>query len=33
MSAEQAVSFGLVDHVLEKRGQLPGDLKAPDKKS
>jgi ATP-dependent Clp protease protease subunit len=23
MSAEQAVAYGLVDHVLEKRGQLP----------
>jgi len=24
MSAEQAVAYGIVDHVLEKRGQLPG---------
>lgn len=29
MSAEQAVAYGLVDHVLEKRGQLPtGEKKA-----
>ncbi|HXQ64195.1 MAG TPA: ATP-dependent Clp endopeptidase proteolytic subunit ClpP [Steroidobacteraceae bacterium] len=33
MSAEQAVSYGIVDHVLEKRGQLPGDLKTGEPKS
>ena len=33
MSAEQAVSYGIVDHVLEKRGQLPPDVKAEATKS
>ena len=33
MSAQQAVSYGIVDHVLEKRGQLPTDLKAETTKS
>jgi len=28
MSAQQAVKYGIVDHVLEKRGQLPTDPKA-----
>jgi ATP-dependent Clp protease protease subunit len=28
MSAEQAISYGIVDHVLEKRGQLPIEVKA-----
>jgi ATP-dependent Clp protease protease subunit len=28
MSAEQAVAYGIVDHVLEKRGQLPMNLSA-----
>ena len=33
MSAEQAISYGIVDHVLEKRGQLPTDGKAEPAKS
>ena len=33
MSAEQAVNYGIVDHVLEKRGQLPTDLKVEPAKS
>ena len=33
MSADQAVSYGIVDHVLEKRGQLPTDVKAEPVKS
>jgi ATP-dependent Clp protease protease subunit len=33
MSAEQAVSYGIVDHVLEKRGQLPIQAKGEPAKS
>ncbi len=33
MSAEQAVAYGIVDHVLEKRGQLPMNLSAEATKS
>jgi ATP-dependent Clp protease protease subunit len=33
MSAEQAVAYGIVDHVLEKRGQLPMNLSAEAAKS
>jgi ATP-dependent Clp protease, protease subunit len=33
MSAEQAVTYGIVDHVLEKRGQLPMNLSAETTKS
>ena len=33
MSAEQAVAYGIVDHVLEKRGQLPMNLSAEPGKS
>ena len=29
MSAEQATNYGIVDHVLEKRGQLPSDATPP----
>jgi len=31
MSAEAAKAYGLVDHVLEKRGQLPGTIAEPTK--
>ena len=33
MSAEQAVTYGIVDHVLEKRGQLPMNLSAESAKT
>ena len=33
MSAEQAVAYGIVDHVLEKRGQLPINLSTEPAKS
>ena len=33
MSAEQAISYGIVDQVLEKRGQLPTEVKAEPAKS
>jgi ATP-dependent Clp protease, protease subunit len=33
MSAEQAVNYGIVDHVLEKRGQLPSEAKDATPKS
>jgi ATP-dependent Clp protease protease subunit len=33
MSAEQATAYGIVDHVLDKRGQLPTDSKVEPAKS
>jgi ATP-dependent Clp protease, protease subunit len=33
MSAEQAVAYGITDHVLEKRGQLPPEVKPVEPKS